>query len=174
MKHLFTLKSLLLVLFAVLGGVNVWGQESQVLFHETFGNNPNSVRIWSDTYSVKSGVEDVYSGITEYTVENVKQGKNSTGQTKSGLNQSSQGTDASIIIGPLNTANCSSMVLSYYWKAASVKEQYSSSAFAQSDDKIHGEIKRNSSEVNRAVHVEVDCDIYFLCHLFHFLSFFVP
>ena len=110
-------------------GANAWGQESQVLFHETFGDNAGKAREWSDTYSVKSGVKDVYSHITEYTIANVKQGKNTTGQTKSGLNQSSQGTDASIIIGPLNTANCSSMVLSYYWKAASVKGQYSSSAY---------------------------------------------
>lgn len=129
MKHLSTLKSLLLVLFAVLGGVNVWGQESQVLFHETFGNNPNSVRTWSDTYSVKSGVEDVYSGITGYAIANAKQGKYTTGHIESGLNQSSQGTDASIIIGPLNTANCSSMVLSYYWKPGSIKGTYSSSAY---------------------------------------------
>ena len=107
----------------------MWGQESQVLFHETFGDNSNKARSWSDSYSVKSGVEDVYSGIIEYTVENVKQGKNTTGQTKSGLNQSSQGTDASIIIGPLNTANCSSMVLSYYWKAGSISGTYSSSAY---------------------------------------------
>ena len=111
------------------GGANVWGQESQVLFHETFGDNSNKARTWSDSYSVKSGVEDVYSGITKYTVANVKQGKNTTGQTKSGLNQSSQGTDASIIIGPLNTTNCSSMVLSYYWIPGSIKQTYSSSAY---------------------------------------------
>lgn len=117
------------MLCVMLGGANVWGQESQVLFHETFGDNSGSARNWSDSYSVKSGVEDVYSGITKYNVANAKQGKNTTGQTKSGLNQSAKGTDASIIIGPLNTANCSSMVLSYYWKASSIKETYSSSAY---------------------------------------------
>ena len=129
MKQLINLKNLLVMLCVMLGGANVWGQESQVLFHETFGDNSSSARNWSDSYSVKSGVEDVYSGVTKYTVVNAKQGKNTTGQTKSGLNQSSQGTDASIIIGPLNTANCSSMVLSYYWKAGSIKGTYSSSAY---------------------------------------------
>ena len=62
-------------------------------------------------------------------MENVKQGKNTTGQIQSGLNQSKQNVDASIIIGPLNTADCSNMELSYYWKAGSIKGSYSTTAY---------------------------------------------
>ena len=98
------------------------------LFHETFGNNSNSARAWSDDYSVKSGVETVYKGITSYTVSNAKQGKNTTGSTASGLNQSTSGTDAYIIIGPLNVKNYSDMTLAYKWKAASINGTYSTSA----------------------------------------------
>lgn len=97
---------------------------NQMLFHETFGNNDGSARAWSDDYSVKSGIGDVYSGITSYTVSNVKQGKNTTGSTESGLNQSSQGTDAYIIIGPLNVADAEKMVLTYQWKAGSIGANY--------------------------------------------------
>lgn len=95
-----------------------------VLFHETFGDNSNSARAWSDTYSVKSGETSVYSGVS-YTMTNVKQGKNTTGQTKSGLNQSTAGTDAVFELGPLNVANCTNMQVTYYWKAASIGKQYS-------------------------------------------------
>ena len=101
----------------------------QVLFHETFGNNTGSARAWSDTYSVKSGVSAVYSGISSYTVTNVKQGKNTTGSTQSGLNQSTQGTDAVLIIGPLNVSSAEDMVLTYQWKAASIKGTYSTSLY---------------------------------------------
>ena len=94
------------------------------LFHETFGNNSGNARDWNDSYSVKSGVEDVYSGITGYTVSNVKQGKNTTGSVQSGLNQSSTDDDASIIIGPLDVANYTDLVLSYDWKAGSIKGTY--------------------------------------------------
>lgn len=100
-----------------------------VLFGESFGDNEGSARTWNDSYSVKSGVAAVYSGITGYEVSNVKQGKNTTGSTKSGLNQSSSGTDAYIIIGPLDVADYSNMTLSYQWKAASVKETYTTSAY---------------------------------------------
>lgn len=99
----------------------------QMLFHETFGNNTGSARAWSDSYSVKSGVSSVYSGITAYTVSNAKQGKNTTGSTQSGLNQSTQGTDAYIIIGPLNVASATDLVLTYQWKAASIKGTYTTS-----------------------------------------------
>ena len=95
-----------------------------VLFHETFGNNTGSARAWDNSYSVKSGVSAVYSGITGYTVSNVKQGKNTTGSTQSGLNQSTQGVDAYIIIGPLNVAKYSSLGVTYQWKAASTKGTY--------------------------------------------------
>ncbi len=105
------------------------GKVAQVLFHETFGNNSSSARAWNDSYSVKSGVTDVYSGITGYTVTNAKQGKNTTGYTDSGLNQTTQGTDAVLIIGPLAVANAEEMVLTYQWKAASIKGTYSTSLY---------------------------------------------
>lgn len=111
------------------GGVNAWGQDNQVLFHESFGNNSSSARVWDDSYSVKTGIDAVFSGISAYSVENVKQGKNTTGKIQSGLNQSQQNVDASIIIGPLNTADCSNMELSYYWKAGSIKGSYSTTAY---------------------------------------------
>lgn len=122
------MKSLLLLCALIVGSLGAWG-ETVVLFHETFGDNPSSARAWSDTYSVKSGVSAVYSGITSYTVSNVKQGKNTTGSTGSGLNQSSQGTDAYIIIGPLNVANYNSLNLTYQWKAASIKGTYTTKAY---------------------------------------------
>jgi len=100
-----------------------------VLFGESFGDNSEKARDWNDSYSVKSGVAAVYSGITGYEVSNVKQGKNTTGSVKSGLNQSTQGTDAYIIIGPLNVADYSNMTLTYQWKAASIGATYSTSAF---------------------------------------------
>lgn len=101
----------------------------QVLFHETFGNNTGSARAWSDTYSVKTGVSAVYSGISSYTVTNAKQSKNTGGSTQSGLNQSTQGTDAVLIIGPLNVSSAEDMVLTYQWKAASIKGTYSTSLY---------------------------------------------
>ena len=100
-----------------------------VLFHETFGNNTGSARDWNESYSVKSGVLAVYSGISSYTISNAKQGKNTTGSTQSGLNQASQGTDAYVIIGPLNVASYNTLSLTYQWKAASVKGTYTTSLY---------------------------------------------
>ena len=116
------------LLLLTIGVGSAWGLPT-VLFHETFGDNSGSARDWKDTYSVKSGVSAVYSGITGYTVSNVKQGKNTTGSTKSGLNQSSQGTDAYIIIGPLAVSSYTSLGVTYQWKAASVKDTYSTSLY---------------------------------------------
>jgi len=87
-------KFLALLAIMLMGAGSAWAEET-VLFHETFGNNTGSARDWNDSYSVKSGVAAVYSGITGYTVSNVKQGKNTTGSTQSGLNQSTEGTDVS-------------------------------------------------------------------------------
>ena len=98
--------------------------EPITLFHESFGNNPNKARAWDDSYSVKSGEASVYSGISSYDVVNVKQGKNTTGYTQSGLNQSSQGDDAIIIIGPLNVSDYNDLALVYQWKAASIGGTY--------------------------------------------------
>ena len=129
MKKQFLLTRMLLLCALIIGSVSsAWG-DSDVLFHETFGNNSGSARDWKDSYSVKSGVSDVYSNITGYTITNAKQGKNTTGSTQSGLNQSSQGTDASIIIGPLNVADYNTLKLTYQWKAASIKGTYSTKAY---------------------------------------------
>lgn len=121
------LRWLLMSLLLTTGVGSAWGQT--VLFHETFGDNSGSARAWNDSYSVKSGVSDVYAGITGYTITNAKQSKNTMGATASGLTQSSQGTDASIIIGPLNVANYETLQLTYQWKAASIKGTYSTSAY---------------------------------------------
>lgn len=103
--------------------------EPELLFGETFGSNTGSARVWNDSYSVKSGISDVYSGITSYTISNAKQSKNTVGFTESGLIQTTQGTDAYIIIGPLNVANYSDLSLTYQWKASSVNGTYSTSAY---------------------------------------------
>ena len=116
--------TLLLMMVASVG----WAQ-STVLFHETFGDNSSTARTWDDSYSVKSGISAVYSGIESYTISNVKQGKNTTGSTGSGLNQSTQGTDAYIIIGPLNVANYSNLNVTYQWKAASIKGTYTTNLY---------------------------------------------
>ena len=129
MKQKLLLKTMLLLCALIAGSSSVWATDPTVLFHETFGNNENNARAWDDSYSVKSGVAAVYSGVTGYTVSNAKQGKNTTGYTQSGLNQTTQGTDASIIIGPLNVANYNTLKLTYQWKAASVKGTYSTSLY---------------------------------------------
>ena len=116
-------------LFALLCATTLTWADPTVLFHETFGNNTGSARNWSDSYSVKSGIEAVYSGITSYTVSNAKQGKNTTGSTQSGLNQVTANTDAYIIIGPLSVANYESLEVTYQWKAASVKGTYTTALY---------------------------------------------
>ncbi len=103
--------------------------QSGLLYGESFGNNTGSQRDWSDSYSVKSGVSDVYSRITGYTITNAKQSKNTVGSTNSGLVQSTQGTDASIIIGPLKVADYKNLSLTYQWRAVSIKETYSTTAY---------------------------------------------
>lgn len=105
----------------------MWAEEV-TLFHETFGDNSGSARNWSDSYSVKSGIAAVYGSAT-YSMTNVKQGKNTTGSTLSGLNQSTQGTDAVFIVGPLNVSSYESLSLNYQWKAASVKGTYTTKAY---------------------------------------------
>lgn len=130
--------TLLATLLLTLGIGQMWGTD---LFHETFGDNSGSARAWDDSYSVKSGIATVYSGITGYTVTNVKQGKNTTGSTGSGLNQSAQGTDAVIIIGPLNVFSYDSLTVTYQGKAGSIKGTYSTSLYyATSSDGIYTEV----------------------------------
>jgi len=129
MKKLFLLKCMLLLCALVAGSGSAWAAETPiVLFHETFGST-GSIRDWDDSYSVKSGVTAVYSGITGYTVTNARQGKNTTGSTGSGLSQTTQGTDASIIIGPLNVEKYNTLKLTYQWKAGSIKGTYTTEAY---------------------------------------------
>ncbi|MBR6930248.1 MAG: T9SS type A sorting domain-containing protein [Bacteroidales bacterium] len=132
MRKKFTILTAALALLAMLavptGG---WGQTKDgptVLFHETFGDNPNSARAWDDDYSVKSGVAAVYSGITGYTVNNVKQSKNTMGKVKSGL-VSNQATTGSIIIGPLNVVDYNTLVVSNYWGVSSGSNNWSDETF---------------------------------------------
>lgn len=98
------------------------------LFHETFGNNPNSAIVWSDTASHKSGVICNKTNIL-YEISNFKQSKNNTGYELSGLIQTTKGTDAYIIIGPLDVSLYTDLILTYYWKAGSIKETYSTKLF---------------------------------------------
>ena len=98
-----------------------WGQtkdEPTVLFHETFGDNSGSAREWSDTYSVKSGVASVYSGVGSYNVTYAKQSKNTMGQTKSAL-VSNQGKTGSMVVGPLNVSSYGSLEVSFYFGMSS-------------------------------------------------------
>ena len=98
-----------------------------VLFHETFGDNSSSARAWDNSYSVKSGVPEVYKAVT-YTMVNLKQSKNTVGCTESGLLQTTNGTDASIVLGPLNVSDYENLELSFMYKAGSVKGTYIRSA----------------------------------------------
>lgn len=158
------MKKLLSLMMLMLLCTSAWAQEPTMLFHESFGNNTGSARDWNDSYSVKTGVEDVYSGITGYTVVNAKQGKNTTGSTLSGLNQSTQGSDASIVIGPLNVANYESLKLTYQWKAASVKGTYSTTAYyatsANGDyTEVDGTGDGATSFVERAYNLPVEAQV---------------
>lgn len=117
------------------------GKTNQVLFHETFGNNSGSARAWNDSYSVKSGVNAVYSAITGYTVTNAKQSKNTVGSVQSGLLQTTTGSDAVLIIGPLAVADAENMVLTYQWNAGSIKKTYSTKLYyATSSSGTYSEI----------------------------------
>lgn len=124
MKREFTKLMAALALLLFIAPLGMWGQ-STVLFHETFGNNSGSARAWDDSYSVKSGVSTVYSGITGYTVNNLKQSKNTVGHVQSGLIQTTKNQDAYVIIGPLNLAGYSDLNVTYWWKAASINGTYS-------------------------------------------------
>ena len=117
--------------------------ERVVLFHESFGDNSKSAREWKDEYSTKTGVVAVYQDVV-YAMEKVKQGKNTTGSTKSGLNQSSAGTDAVFISGPLHVADYSSLSVTYQWKAASVKGTYTTTLSYSIDGKNYTKVDENS------------------------------
>ena len=119
-KNIFYPRALwLLIPLLVLFNINVWGS---TLFHETFGNNTGSARTWSNNYSVMSGVSGVYSSAT-MSVTNAKQSKNTVGSTQSGLTVATN-TTGTYVIGPLKVAKYSNLVVTYQWKAASVKQTY--------------------------------------------------
>ena len=128
MKKRSLLKTMLLLCALVAGSGSVWADATPtVLFHETFGNNSSSARVWKDAYSVKSGITAVYEE-ANYSMTNVKQGKNTTGSTASGLNQSSTSSDGVFIVGPLNVAGYNGLTLKYKWKAGSISKTYFTSA----------------------------------------------
>lgn len=125
MKKINLLTRTLLLFALIVVSTSVWAQT--ILFHETFGDNSDGARVWNDSYSVKSGIAAIYEQ-AEYSLTNVKQGKNTTGSTKSGLNQTTKGTDAVFIVGPLNVKGYNGLTLKYQWNAASIKGTYSTSA----------------------------------------------
>ena len=108
------------------------GGETVTLFSESFGDNSNSARAWSDSYKEQGGISSVYSGST-YTITNAKQSKNTVGKTKSGLAQSTQNKDAIFEIKSLNVAAYSDLSVSYYWKAGSIRKTYSTSLYYSKD-----------------------------------------
>lgn len=127
----------------------------QTLFHETFGDNGDKARDWSDEYSVKSGVESVYKDI-KYTITNAKQSKNSVGKEKSGLAQSSEKTPALFIAGPFHLSSTKDVKISYHWKAASIKGTYTAKIFYSTDEGInYTEIEHSFKPTTASAFVEV-------------------
>ena len=115
-----------------------------VIFKESFGNNSSSARAWSDTYKEQSGVASVYSSST-YVMTNVKQGKNTTGNTKSGLNQSSTSNPAYFEVKNLNVLGYSNFKVSYYWKAGSIKATYYTKLYYSTDGGVnYTEVEKDS------------------------------
>lgn len=118
--------------------------EYVTLFSESFGNNSSSARAWDDSYKNQGGISSVYSGST-YTITNAKQSKNTGGKTQSGLIQSTKGNDAIFEIKGLNVAGYSDLSVSYYWKAASIKETYSTSLYYSKDGgETYTEVEKTS------------------------------
>ena len=108
------------------------GGEIVTLFSESFGNNSNSARAWSDSYKEQGGISSVYSSST-YSITNAKQSKNNVGKTNSGLAQSTKNQDAIFEIKGLNVAAYSDLSVSYYWKAGSINRSYSTSLYYSKD-----------------------------------------
>ena len=116
----------LLCLLCCLSASTAWADTK--LFHEGFGDNSGSARVWNDSYKEQSGIAAIY-GNAAYTITNAKQTKNNQGSTSSGISQTSQGKDAVFLVGPLDLSNCSGVTLSYQWKAASVKGTYTTNVY---------------------------------------------
>ena len=120
------LRLLLVMLVMIFAATNMWGA---VLFHETFGTNTDKVRDWNNSYSVKSGQENVYSSTT-YTMTNAGQSKNTVGyDNTSGLSQRTQNKDAVFELGALNVSNYEDLVVTYYWKAGSIRGTYTTKLY---------------------------------------------
>lgn len=98
----------------------------QVLFSESFGNNPNKATDWSLTYSVMGGLSEVYSNANE-TVNAAKVSKNTMGKTQSALVSSQGANTARYIVGPLNVSGCEDLVVTNYYGMSS--GLWSSSSF---------------------------------------------
>ena len=120
---ILSLASLICLCMLTVGVGNAWGT---VLFHETFGDGGASARTWDNSYSEKSGVSAVSSGVGNYSMTNLKQGHSSSGGS---IIQTTMGTDAVFIVGPLNVSNYNTLVVTYKWKAASIKKTYSTSLY---------------------------------------------
>lgn len=103
------------------------------IFKESFGDNSSSAREWSDNYKVQNGVSAVYNAST-YIMTNLKQGKNTTGYNKSGINQSSTTSPAYFEVKNLDVEGYSNFKVAYYWKAASVKKTYYTKLYYSTDD----------------------------------------
>ena len=120
-KTIFNAKRVLMALVAMLTiGIPVWGEEV-LLFGETFGTgNGSGARDWSMDYKDQSGVTSVYSGAS-YTVTSAKQTKNST---DAALNTTTNGTEATFIVGPLNVSSYESLKVTFNWNAGSTGATY--------------------------------------------------
>ena len=102
-----------LVLILTVGVGNAWG-DATLLFQETFGvGNGSKARDWDMEYAVQSGVSAVYSSAS-YTVSGAKQTKNSSDAS---LNNSTNNTEATFIVGPLDVSSYESLSVQFDWQA---------------------------------------------------------
>ncbi len=113
-----------------------------VLFHESFGDNANSARAWSDDYADQSGVAAIYEDAT-YTVSDAKQSKNTMGQTASAL-VSSQGKAAVFVVGPLKCATFEALTVTNYFGMSA--GSWAESSFMKCSYSVDG---TNYTEVTR-------------------------
>jgi uncharacterized repeat protein (TIGR02543 family) len=137
-----SLRLLLVMLVMIFAATNMWGA---VIFHETFGTNTGGVRDWDNSYSVKSGHENVYSSTT-YTMTNAGQSKNTVGYDgTSGLLQRAKDKDAVFELGALNVSNYEDLVVTYYWKAGSIKGTYTTKLYYKtSKDGQYSEVTKKA------------------------------
>lgn len=151
------MRKILLSLFCVLTMSLTSMAATTTLFHESFGDNSNSARDWSDSYSVKSGEQSVFQDIA-YSLTNIKQSKNTVGQVKSGLTQSGTSQDAVFIAGPFRLEKTQNVALSYYWKASSIKDTYYTNIYYSTDGGLNYSEIQNSA-IGKTTFVEVKVDV---------------